>query len=321
MDSVDKKQGRILITGGTGQVGGALCNELQTLAEVYAPDRDALDLTNPSSIRNVVNLFRPTWIVNAAAYTAVDKAERERDLAFAINSRAVSLLAEQADEVGAAFIHFSTDYVFDGQKPVTYVEEDSPRPLGVYGESKLQGEHLLAQSGVSFCILRTSWVYGATGRNFLRTILAASQKQAPLRIVADQRGAPTWSRDLARLAAHIIRGREQICRAERCSPAEALSRVQGVFHATASGETTWYGFAVAALKIARGMRPDLCFAEPEAVATSDYPTPSRRPLNSRLNCSKLDRQLGWRSPEWQESLAHVMREIAAETADAPGLPI
>lgn len=272
----------ILITGATGQVGGEL---LRLFPNALAPTRSGLDLANASSIRAYIRLHQPRWIINPAAYTAVDKAESEPALAHAINAEAPRILGEEAREIGATVLHFSTDYVFDGSGITPWREEDAPGPLGVYGATKLAGEQALAATGAPHLILRTSWVYGATGKNFLLTILQLAAQRPELRIVADQFGAPTAAADLARLTAQII-----------ASPATP----SGIYHAASQGETTWHGFATEFLRLAN-IRTTLI-----PIPTSAYPTPARRPMNSRLNCDKLHRTFGLKLPEWQQSLAAVM---------------
>ena len=196
---------RILLTGVTGQVGGELLRTLGPLGEVVAPSRAEMDLANQSSIREMIRSVKPRWIVNPGAYTAVDKAESEPELAYAINAEAVRAIGEEASAIGAGVIHFSTDYVFDGSGSAPYRETDTTRPVSVYGASKLAGERALAESGAGHAIFRTSWVYATRGKNFLLTILKLAREREKLRIVADQHGAPTWSRDLSRLTAEVIR--------------------------------------------------------------------------------------------------------------------
>ncbi len=299
---------RILLTGATGQVGSALLELLAPLGEVIAPPRAALDLADPASLRDTVRALKPRWIVNPAAYTAVDKAESEPDLARAINVDAVAILGEEARTLGAGVIHFSTDYVFDGAAARPYAETDPTNPQSVYGASKLAGEQALRQSGAAHLIFRTSWVYGATGRNFLLTILKLARERDTLRIVADQHGAPTWSRDLARMTAHVI---------ARCeaSPGRGASEIipaslAGLYHAAGAGETTWHGFASEAVRLERERHPQARFAALEPIATAEYPTPARRPANSRLDCGKLAGNFGWTMPPWQDSLGKVLSERA-----------
>jgi dTDP-4-dehydrorhamnose reductase len=248
-------------------------------------------------------------VVNAGAHTAVDKAESEPELAFAINATAPAVIAEEAKSAGVAVIHFSTDYVFDGTKATAYVETDTTNPLGVYGASKLAGESALSVSGVPHFIFRTSWVYGATGKNFLLSILRLAREREHLRIVADQHGAPTWSYDLARMTAHAI-GRFEELAAQSNSPVVEVTRpVGGIYHASGGGETTWCGFAAQAIAELQASEPQTKLATLEPIATAEYPTPAKRPLNSRMDCGKLGRVLGWRMPDWKESLALAMGEV------------
>jgi dTDP-4-dehydrorhamnose reductase len=228
-------------------VGEALRRTLAPLGEMVIPTIAEMDLTDAQAIRRTMRDTKPRWVVNAAAHTAVDKAESEPELAFAINATAPALLAEEARSIGAVMIHYSTDYIFDGSKATRYVESDLPNPLNVYGSSKLAGEVAVGASGAPHMIFRTSWVYGATGSNFVRSILRLAQEREHLRIVADQRGAPTWSFELARMTADVIGQIERRSTQGNCSLAEAMLPFSGVYHATGSGETTWFGFAVQAI--------------------------------------------------------------------------
>jgi len=300
---------RILVTGGSGQVGDALKHTLANLGDIYTPGRGDLNLADPSSIRNVMLEFQPRWVVNAGAHTAVDRAESEPELAFAINATAPEVFGEEAKKIGAAVIHFSTDYVFDGSKTTPYVETDPTGPISVYGRSKLAGENALAASGCAHFVFRTSWVYGATGKNFLLSILRFARVREHLRIVSAQHGAPTWSFDLARMTTHVIAGREDVVTQSGVSLAEAVAPVGGVYHAGGSGETTWYGFAAQAIDDLRKLEPETKLASVEPIATSEYPTPAKRPVNSRLDCSKLETVLAWKMPEWRDSLTKVMAAI------------
>jgi dTDP-4-dehydrorhamnose reductase len=303
-----KTCGKILLTGVTGQVGGELAKALAPLGEVVAPSRAELDLSRASSVRELVQSMQPRWIVNPAAYTAVDRAESEPELAYAINAEAVRTIGEEAQRIGAGVIHFSTDYVFDGTSAATYVETDAPNPVSVYGASKLAGEHTLAQSGAAHLIFRTSWVYGAQGKNFLLTILKLARERDSLRVVADQYGAPTWSRDLAQMTAHAIQ-RCEAASTQGSGRLEALTEFSGVYHAAGSGETTWHGFAYEALRLQREREPGTRFAEIAAITTAEYPTPAQRPANSRLNCGKLEQTFGWQMMDWRESLRRVIDEL------------
>ena len=297
---------RILITGGSGQVGAALVRELAPLGETVAPGRNELDLTNPDSIRATMQAIAPRWVVNAAAHTAVDKAESEPALAFALNATAPGVFAAEAKPLGATLIHFSTDYVFDGSKPTPYVESDPTNPLNVYGRTKLAGEQAIASAAIPHLIFRTSWVYGATGKNFVRSILKLARERDHLRIVGDQHGAPTWSFDLARMTAHIIARFEALAAERNSSLTEVTLPVSGIYHATGSGETTWYGFAAQAIADLQALEPTTTLATVEPIPTSEYPTPATRPLNSRHVCAKLARTLEFRMPDWRDSLALVV---------------
>jgi dTDP-4-dehydrorhamnose reductase len=284
----------ILITGSTGQVGGAL---LRLFPDAEAPARERLDLSSEASVRACIRSVKPRWILNPAAYTAVDKAESEPELAHAINTDAPRILGEEAVRIGASVIHFSTDYVFDGEKATPYTEQDATAPTSVYGRTKLAGEKALAASGAAHLILRTSWVYGSTGKNFLLTVLRLAEQRAELNIVADQHGTPTAARDLASLTAQII----------ALDP--DLRERGGLFHATSLGETTWHGFATEFLRQSAVLRPSVRYAKLNPIPSSAYPTPAKRPANSRLNCDKLQQTLGLSLPPWQQSLSAVLAEL------------
>ena len=303
---------RILLTGATGQVGGELLTLLKPLGEVVAPPRAELDLANPASIRDTIRAIKPRWIVNPAAYTAVDKAENESTLAHAINAEAVKVMADEAKTIGAVILHYSTDYVFEGAGDRPFTEIDPPNPQSVYGASKLAGEQALQQSGAAHLIFRTSWVYGAAGKNFLLTVLKLARERDTLRIVADQHGAPTWSRDLARMTAHTIAHFEAAAAAYPLT--EVLSDFEGIYHASGAGETTWHGFATEALRLQARQEPAVRFADLKAISTAEYPTPAKRPANSRMDCTKLSERFGWAMPLWQDSL----REVLSELQGAPG---
>ncbi|MHB1700062.1 MAG: dTDP-4-dehydrorhamnose reductase [Acidobacteriaceae bacterium] len=305
----ERRRPRILLTGSNGQVGWSLARSLAPVGEVFAPERAEMDLALPQSIRAAVRSFRPEWIVNPAAYTAVDKAESEPEMAYAVNRDAVAVLAEEARALNAGVVHYSTDYVFDGASATPYLETDATGPLGVYGASKLAGEQALAASGAPHLIFRTSWVYGARGKNFLLTILKLAREREELRVVADQHGAPTWCGDLARITAEAIRGTEARAVEQGCSPAEALAETSGIYHACNSGETTWHGFAAEAVRQMQEREPGRRFASLVPIATAEYPTPARRPQYSLLNCGKLESRLGLRMGEWKRSLAEVVAAL------------
>jgi dTDP-4-dehydrorhamnose reductase len=298
---------RILLTGATGQVGGELLKTLKPLGEVIAPARAEMDLANGVSIREMIRAVRPRWIVNPGAYTAVDKAESEPDLAFAINADAVRVMGQEARAISAGVIHFSTDYVFDGSGSAPYRETDATGPVSVYGASKLAGEKALAESGAGHMVFRTSWVYGARGKNFLLTILKLARERETLRVVADQHGAPTWSRDLARMAAEVIGQCEAKARGREL--AGALADVGGVYHAAGAGETTWYGFAAEVVALQREREAGLRLAAIEAITTAEYPTPAKRPANSRMNCDRLAERFRWEMLDWRDSLREVLAEL------------
>lgn len=290
---------RILLTGVTGQVGWELRRTLAPLGRVISADRNALDLTNPDSIRTLVHETKPHIIVNPAAYTAVDQAEKEPELAFAINAKAPAVMAEEALRLGALLVHYSTDYVFDGTKAQPYVEEDAPNPLGVYGKSKLASEQAIRDSGCRYLIFRTSWVYGMRGKNFLLTMLRLANERESLRIVDDQVGAPTWSRMIAEATAVAI--------GQLIADPRRAEAVSGVFHLTAAGATSWYGFAQEIFRL--GGERGLCRTPMlEPIPSEQYPVPAARPKNSRLNNEKLFRTFGLMLPAWDEGLAMCIDE-------------
>ncbi len=286
--------GGVLVTGGSGQVGGEIARRLRLAGrEVHVPGRGEMDLADAGSVRDYVRVVRPEWVLNSGAYTAVDLAEGDRETAFKVNGVAPGVLGEEARAVGAGVVHFSTDYVFSGDKDWAYREEDATGPLGVYGASKLAGEEALAASGARYVTLRTSWVYGAVGKNFLLTVLRVARQRETMRIVEDQHGAPTGAGELAGLAIGLL-GRDW---------------ESGVYHAAAAGETTWLGFAAEALRLRREVAPGERLAELVGIPTSEYPTAARRPLNSRLDCGKLKRVFGVEMRGWEEVLGEVMGEV------------
>lgn len=285
---------KILVCGRNGQVAQALQGELAGLGELHLLGREQLDLAQPEALREPLRALAPDLIVNAAAHTAVDQAESEPELAFAINAEGPRVLAEEAARLGVPLIHYSTDYVFDGDKPAPYTEDDAPNPLGVYGRSKLAGEQAIAAVAGQHLILRTSWVYSLHGRNFLLTMQRLLQEKPELRVVSDQIGAPTWASTIAASTRALI---------ERWQAGQAGA--WGTYHLTAQGETSWFGFAQAIgeqLK-ARG----LPCAELLPIPSSDYPTPARRPFNSRLDCSRLAREWQVSQPHWQQALIDCLK--------------
>lgn len=280
---------RILISGKHGQVSSELQKRLGAMGELVVPGRDQLDLAQPAQIRQQVRRVRPDLIINAAAYTAVDKAQSEKAAAFAVNAQAPGILAEEAAALGIPLIHYSTDYVFDGRKGAPYTETDATNPLGVYGESKLAGEQAITAVQGKHLILRTSWVYSTHGHNFLLTMQRLLQEKPELRIVADQIGAPTWAGTIANSTLALI---------ERWQAGE--SGAWGTYHLSAQGETSWFGFAQAIGEALREQGKPCAHLLP--IPSSDYPTPAARPLNSRLDCSRLLREWGVSQPDWQTAL-------------------
>ncbi|MBW3506060.1 dTDP-4-dehydrorhamnose reductase [Pseudomonas sp. NKUCC02_KPG] len=280
---------KILISGKTGQVAVELQKHLAGLGELVVLGRDVLDLAVPGQIRSQVRAHRPDLIINAAAHTAVDQAESEPELAFAINGIAPGVFAEEAAALGIPLIHYSTDYVFDGRKPAPYTEDDATNPLGVYGKSKLAGELAIAASGAQHVILRTSWVYSTHGKNFLLTMQRLLQERPELRVVADQIGAPTWAGTIAQSTRALI---------ERWQTGEAGA--WGTYHLTAQGETSWFGFTQAIAEHLSALGKSCASLEP--IPASAYPTPAARPQNSRLDCSRLAREWNITQPDWQSAL-------------------
>lgn len=286
---------KIMLTGSNGQVGWELQRTLAPLGAVIALDRQQLDLAKPDQIRARVRAIKPDIIVNAAAYTAVDQAEAEPELAMAVNGIAPGILAEEAQRIDAVVVHYSTDYVFDGTKTVPYTENDQPNPVNVYGKTKLAGEQAIQAVGGTHLILRTSWVYGMRGKNFLQTILRLARERDELKIVDDQLGAPTWSRMIAEATAQIIGQSYPLLREKR-----------GIYNLSAGGQTSWYGFAGGILRHAAHLIPHTIHLY--SVPTSEYPTPARRPAYSVLANAKLEKAFGIVLPDWEKGL-----ELAVET--------
>jgi dTDP-4-dehydrorhamnose reductase len=288
---------RLLVAGASGQLARALVERSRRLAgvTVTALGRPQLDLLDTASITRALDSTRPDVVINAAAYTAVDKAESDAVAAFALNRDGAGALAAAAQAAACPIIHISTDYVFDGKKRGAYIEQDATNPMGVYGRSKLKGEAAVAAANARHVILRTAWVYGAHGHNFLKTMLRLARERPELRVVADQRGNPTYAPHLAdailAIAAKIGSG-----------------KLWGIYHATATGETTWHGFASAIIAAAKPLGVPQVPVRP--ITTADYPTPARRPANSCLDCGKLERAFGLRLPSWQQGLAECLGELA-----------
>lgn len=279
----------VLVTGCTGQVGFELRRALAPLARVVAVDRQQCDLASPDSIRDCIASVRPSFIVNAGAYTAVDKAESEPELAHAVNAVAPRVLAEEAARLNAALVHYSTDYVFNGEGERPYAETDATGPLGVYGASKLQGEQEIAAVGGEHWIFRTSWVFGLHGKNFLKTMLRLARERDALSVVADQYGAPTSAALIADVTALLLRE-------------SRLGRgiAPGLYHLAAAGSTSWHEYAqrVISRAAAGGSALKVKAESIAAISSSAYPTPARRPHNSRLDCARLQEALGITLPDW-----------------------
>ena len=292
---------KILVTGVTGQVGSYLVDELGQRAEVVAPTRAELDLLSEESMRSVVREVKPEWIFHAAAYTAVDRAEAERDACMAINADATRIFAEEAGRLDATLVTFSSDYVFDGTADRPYREDDATGPINVYGESKLLAEAGLRDSGCRFLNFRTSWVYSARGNNFVKTMLRLASSRPELKVVADQLGCPSSAREIARAVASLV-GRSK----------EELSAKAGNYHLAGLGETTWFGFAGEIVNEAKRLQPGTAWAIPEPVPSAAYATAAKRPGNSRLDCGKAERELGLRLPPWKVSTGAVVAELLSQ---------
>ena len=293
---------KLLVIGANGQVGWELTRSLMPLGSVFAVDRHGCDLTCPEDIQRIVRAVQPNVIINAAAYTAVDKAEQEEVLAHTINGTAAGVIAEEAKKANALLIHYSTDYVFDGSKHMPYSEEDIPNPINSYGRSKLAGETAIIESQCDHLILRTSWVYALRAQNFVKTILRLAQEREELRIIDDQIGAPTWARSIADATAHIIR---QAQYERKIGNFEA-----GIFNLASSGSTSWYGFARMIVETAKSLPlgDAIKLREIHPIPTESYPLPAPRPKNSRLDNEKLLQRFNLKMPEWQAAFACCMQE-------------
>lgn len=290
----------LLLTGANGQVGWELQRTLAPLGKEIALTREQLDLSDAEAIRATVARYRPTIIVNPAAYTAVDKAETDARTAYAVNADAPGMFALAAKEVDALLVHYSTDYVFDGRKAAPYIETDTPNPQSIYGSSKLEGERAIQASGCRHLILRTSWVYGLHGGNFMKTVLRLARERDALRIVNDQFGAPTWARLIAQTTHDILR---QILRPD--FNADEL----GLYHLTARGRISWYDYAQEIIRLARQYDPALRdkTLSVHGIPTQEYPLPAVRPSNSVLATNKLSEAFGVTLPDWQADLAECIR--------------
>lgn len=302
---------KLLVTGTSGQIGWQLLRTLAPLGEVIAPSRSELDLSEAAQAARFVRDVQPDILVNAAAYTAVDKAESEPELAQAVNAVAPGRMAQELARTGGLMIQYSTDYVFDGAKAEPYTEEDATAPLNVYGSSKLAGEQAIAESGCAHIILRTSWVYDTRGTNFLRRVLKTARERHELRMVDDQHGAPTWARAIAEATTAIV---------ARSAAARSSGgwQTSGVYHLTADGSTTWAGFARAILDIydellawpadSGEFSGPLLAKRVVPIASSEFKAAARRPANSRLSNDKVERELGVRPPDWRYLLRLAMLE-------------
>jgi dTDP-4-dehydrorhamnose reductase len=293
----------ILLLGKNGQVGWELQRSLALLGTVTALDFDSTehcgDFAQPEAIADTVRALRPDVIVNAAAHTAVDRAETEPDLTRLLNATTPGVLAVEAARLGALLVHYSTDYVFDGSGNQPWVETDVPAPLNVYGRTKREGEQLIQQSGAQHLMLRTSWVFAARGGNFAKTMLRLAQERERLTVIDDQWGAPTGADLLADVTAHAIRHLAQ-------RPQDG-----GLYHCVAAGETNWHQYAQAVLALATQLQPAMAFKSNEVapVPTSAFPTPAQRPLNSRLNTARLQATFGLKLPHWRDGVARMLAEI------------
>lgn len=286
---------RILLLGKNGQVGWELQRSLAPLGKISMHDRATCDLADPDSLARTIDRVAPDIIVNAAAFTAVDRAEKESDAAYKINTDAVALMANAAATRGALLVHYSTDYVFDGEQNSAYIETDTPNPLSVYGDSKWRGECAIADSGCAHLIFRTSWVFATRGANFAKTMLRLASTHSTLRVVADQWGAPTSAELIADVTAHALR----VARPEH----------SGIYHLTASGETSWHEYASFVIQRATALGAPLKTTAIEPVPAIEYPLPARRPANSRLNCAKLRETFDLTLPNWQYHIERMLEEL------------
>jgi dTDP-4-dehydrorhamnose reductase len=286
---------KILLIGKNGQVGWELRRTLAPLAEVVAVDYPEINFTDVPALRKFVAATRPAVVVNAAAYTAVDKAETETELCRQVNAVAPGVLAEEAKKLGALMVHYSTDYIFDGTKTSPYVETDAPNPLGAYGRTKLEGDQAVRASGANHLIFRLCWVYGARGQNFMLTMQRLAREREKLRVVGDQFGCPTWSRMIAETTALALK--------QALSGADA-SKFNGDYHLAASGRANWHEFASRIIELMPETERK-CRAV-EKITTAEYPTPAKRPAYSVLDCGKLQTTFGLRLPDWEASLRQVL---------------
>lgn len=295
---------KILLTGKDGQLGWELERTLQTLGSVHAFDRNSLDLSSADQIRSTIGDVQPTLIINAAAYTAVDKAESDQSQAMLINATAPAIMAEEAKKIGAALIHYSTDYVFDGNDSSPYLETDQTSPVNVYGETKLAGENAISNAEIPYLILRTSWVYAARGENFLLTMLRLMHERNSLSIVSDQHGAPTWSRTIAEATGQMI---AQLVK-NNPTDLSTFKQYSGIYHLTAQGETSWYEFALSILNRAAVLQDQQNKIRISPIPSSEYPVPAKRPSNSTLSLDKIEQTFGLKLPHWENALALCLKD-------------
>lgn len=291
---------KILLTGKTGQLGQELEPLLTQIGETIALSKEDLDLSNPDQIRDCVSKHQPNIIINAGAYTAVDKAESESELAHAVNGEAPTILAESAEKIGARLFHVSTDYVFSGTKNKPYTEEDEPDPLGVYGQSKLAGEVGVQNNSNNYVILRTAWVYGIYGKgNFVKTMLRLGKEREELRVVSDQMGTPTWTNDIAKAIIGLI-------------TKLPTDPIQEIYHFTNSGVASWYDFSIAIFEEAKVLHFPLKVHRVSPIPTEEYPTPAQRPAYSVLSGQKIGQILGTRPPQWRVSLREMLTQLSTQ---------
>ena len=302
---------RILLTGISGQVGSALRASLCSAGAIMAVDRSTFDLSRPERLMKTLDELSPHLIVNPAAYTAVDKAEDERELAYRVNAEAPGIMAKWAEAHGVPMVHFSTDYVFDGSGDRPWREDDLVDPLSVYGASKLAGEVAVRAAGGSHLIIRTSWVFAAMGKNFLTTIARIARDQPELRIVADQIGAPTSARTIAETLTLILGAQDPSRKSFQAdSIRHWFAEAEGLLHLSNRGETSFYGFACAIVDGLRRRGIQLAVRDIIAIASQDYPTKAPRPLNSRLDMTRLERTFGIRTPDWRKALDAELDELS-----------
>ena len=294
---------KILLLGASGQLGTELNRQLPLIAEIKAYTRSELDITDTQAVIETISSFKPNVIVNAAAYTAVDNAEEEKSLAYAINSDAVAVLAQQAAKQGAWLIHYSTDYIFDGEKTAPYTEMDAPNPINVYGASKLAGEEFIAASNCNHFIFRTTWVIGKDGRNFAKTILRLATQRDSLSVISDQYGVPTSPSLITNVTIDAIKAIKK----QRAWPS-------GAYNLVPLGISTWHEVAQTLITIAEENSVPLAISATDilAITTAEYLTPAKRPLNSRLETQKLSRQLSFHLPNWKDDFSAVAAEVIKE---------